>query len=173
MSFCSHCGGKLTFEGAKFCGHCGQPQTSTPGPVAVGAPARVPEKPLEETLFNDPQVTVTTTRFIVPGQTYPVAGITSISNSKESSMAPIILILVGVGIAVIGLSLGDTPGGGSVAVMGGLMFVIGILCAALMKTKHHVVLTTAGGEVKAFTSTDGELVDDVVLALNQAIIRRG
>lgn len=172
MAFCSHCGGNLAFDGAKFCAHCGKPQSSTPGPVAV-APSRGPDPPKEHTLLDEEMVTVTTTRFIVPGQTYPIAGITSIANTVDSSMAPAGLVIVGIGIAAIGGSLGSTPGAGAVIVVGAVLLLAGVVGMTVSKSKHHVVLTTSAGEVRAFTSTDKDLINNVVVALNQAIVRRG
>jgi hypothetical protein len=171
MSFCSHCGGNLAFVGAKFCAHCGKPQSSTSGPIAVAAaPARAIEPSKEVTFYDDRSVTVTNTRFVVPGQTFPVAGITSIANTKDAPSAwPILGVLIGVVLCIGGMIASNWGTGGC----GLVLIALSIWIAIASKPIHHVLLHTAGGEVRALSSQDPEFITDVVIALNQSIIRRG
>ncbi|MGE5526990.1 MAG: DUF6232 family protein [Rhodospirillaceae bacterium] len=118
----------------------------------------------ESTFLNEGGVTVTKSRFIVPSQTYAMSGITSVKNSQENPnrLYPIVVGVIG----VAALSGGATTFG-AIALILAVVWLIG------QKTQYHVVLTTAGGETKALTSTNGEFTKKVIAALNDCIIARG
>ena len=117
----------------------------------------------EKNILSENGVTVTNTRFIVPAQTYAMAGITSVKNFEEppKRMYPI-------GCGIVGLLfLAGVP------VLGVGLIVLAVFWWIYQKTKYHVLLTTAGGEVKALSSQNGPFISKVIQALNDAIVARG
>lgn len=123
------------------------------------------EKKMEEkTFLSLDHVKVTSTRFIVPSQTFAMAGITSVKNSVERPKRayPIWCGIFGV-IALIT----DAYAVGVVLLVLAAVWWIG------QKTQYHVVLATAGGEMTALTSRDRSYISNVVTALNDSIVARG
>jgi len=126
--------------------------------------------PLEQTFLNEAGVTVTQARFMVSGQTYAMNGVTSVASLKEnpSRKGPIICLAVGL-ITFFGVLSGDTQ-----ILPGSLFFlIVGGLWWYLKKPQFAVVLHSASGESRAFTSPDENLVARIVGALNEAIVARG
>ncbi|HEY3254678.1 MAG TPA: DUF6232 family protein [Polyangiaceae bacterium] len=114
-------------------------------------------------------VTVTSTRAIVGGTTYAVANITSVRQVEEPGHIGFVLFVC---VALIGALLADTftvPG--LVLALGGL--VVAVIALMLRKTRHWVLIGTAGAETRAVFSHDKFWTTNVVEALNQAIINRG
>ena len=120
----------------------------------------------EQTFFNENGVTVTNSRFITPGQTYAMSGVTSIRKLKitPSYKAPIITAIIG----FISLGFGDS----GIAI--GILLIIGAIAWFILnKPTFVVVLSSASGEQKALSSKDEEFISRVVNALNEAIVARG
>ena len=118
----------------------------------------------EQTFLNEQNIRVTSARFMLPQQTYAISGITSVKNSKESPnyLLPFIFIVV----AIICLT--------NEAGIAALIFAaLAIALFIGLKPKFHVALFTSGGEIKAYTSTDGAHIARVVEAINNAIVARG
>jgi ABC-type Fe3+ transport system permease subunit len=122
------------------------------------------EEPMEEkNILNENGITVTNTRFIVPSQTYAMAGITSVKNFKESPKRS-----YPIGCGIVGLLfLGGAP------IVGIVLIVLAVVWWIGQKSTYHVVLTTAGGEVKALSNQSEEFISKVIHALNEAIVARG
>lgn len=117
----------------------------------------------EKSIFNEGGVTVTSARFIVPSQTYAVAGITSVKNYEERPKRS-----YPIGCGIVGLLfLAWVP------VLGIALIVLAAIWWNGQKTKYEVLLTTAGGEVKALSSQNGQFISKVIQALNEAIVARG
>lgn len=117
----------------------------------------------EKNILSENGVTVTNTRFIVPSQTYAMAGITSVKNFEER---PKRLYPIGCGIMGL-LFLTGAP------VFGVVLIVLAVAWWIGQKTKYHVFLTTAGGEVKALSNHNGQFISRVIQSLNEAIVARG
>lgn len=120
----------------------------------------------EQTFFQNGGVTVTTSRFIVPGQMYTMNGVTSIRSIviPPSRRGPIILAVIGFFCLLAGKS----------AILVGLLMIGGaIFWWTRQKSDFTVVLNSASGEARALTSTDGTFIDRVVDALHQAVAARG
>ena len=159
--FCVHCGVQLHEDGA-FCHACGKSKVgSVTGSSGVAAQAVMAPKP-EKTFLQDGGVTVTNSRFIVPEQTYAMAGVTSVRSATIEPKRgwPIIICLFGA------LTLA-----GSIA-FGLFLLVIGIMWLVCQKTKYAVALNSASGEVRAITSENSEYISGIVNALNDAIVYR-
>ena len=118
----------------------------------------------EKSYFKNEEVSVSTTRFQVPGTTYPVNSITSVTNFV---IAPKRGLSIGLGILGIILFLAGE-------ILYGVIFLgVAILIWIIQKTKFAVRISTAGGQVDAIISTDQAEIGKIVTALNEAIIERG
>ncbi|QLQ02289.1 MAG: hypothetical protein HZY77_04940 [Thiobacillus sp.] len=118
----------------------------------------------EQTFLSLDDVKVTSARFIVPSQTFAMAGITSVKNSEQR---PTRVYPIWCGIFGVVALIADAYAVG-----------IGLLVLAAVwwigqKTQYHVVLATAGGEMTALTSKDRAYISNVVKALNDSIVARG
>ena len=120
----------------------------------------------EQTFLNENGVTVTNSRFLVPGQTYAMSGVTSVKSVRHnpSRKGPIICIVIGL------LCLA----GGKTTIAGAILFLaIGVTWWILVKPKFSVLLHSASGEAEALTSKDEAFITRTVAALNEAIVVRG
>ena len=120
----------------------------------------------EKTFLSEGGISVTNARFIAPGQTYAMSGVTAVESFRQdpSRKAPIILAIIGV------LAL---AGGGTVTVVGLLLIAGAVAMWFLQKPEFQVLLSTASGKGKAFGSSDEAFISKVVAALNDAIVHRG
>jgi hypothetical protein len=173
MAYCAQCGNQI-LEGSNFCNKCGTPVSggtsipaSSSGAAAQTAtlPAPVIAAPdVEHTFFKEGGVSVTNKRFIVPGQTYAMAAVTSVAFSEIPAKRGWPLFFAFIGLL---LALGD-----STRVVGILLLVAGIGVAVMMKSDYAVALRSAGGEIHATTSKDEQFITRVVEAINNAIVYR-
>jgi uncharacterized membrane protein len=138
----------------------------------------------EKIFFDEGNVLVTRTRFVVEGTIYPVSGIASVNRATTppdiSGEAK--AIVIGLLMMLIGF-LGAAPSrifGSGWMVFMVLLGVAGIcLCGfAVMqlknaKSSHSVVITTVAGEVKAVSSYDAADIARITRAVESAIIARG
>ncbi len=117
----------------------------------------------EQSFLSEGEITVTTTRFIVPSQTYAMSGITSVKSSYDPAnrLYPIVCGVIGL------LCMVPAPFAAFFFIVIAIIWWIG------QKTTYHVVLTTASGEAKALTSTNKQFIAKVIEALNNAIVARG
>lgn len=120
----------------------------------------------EQTFYENNGVTVTNARFIVPGQTYAMSGVTSVKSLRHdpSKKGPIILIILG----LLGFAAGKDA-----MFVAFLMLAAGIAWLVLNKPKFSVVLNSSSGEAEAMTSKDQGIIQQIVSALNESIIARG
>jgi hypothetical protein len=127
----------------------------------------------EKVFFEEGGVRVTNSRFVVPSQTFAMAGITSVQHKTVNGklLGPALAIAVGFITLLGGAGSGD--GGGAIAI--GIAILAGgaILFASRIKPVHHVKLRVASGETEAFTSKDGDYIERIVVALNNAMVYRG
>lgn len=163
MAYCVHCGEQISDEG-NFCARCGKsksgPATASGGATAVVA---VQKTETEKTFLSTQGATVTNTRVIVPGQTYAMAGITSVRSTVLPAKRgwAIVTVLVGL-VCLFGKAYG----------FGILLLVIGIAWAVSLKDSHAVPLSSASGEVHAVVSKDAGYISKIVQAVNEAIVYR-
>jgi hypothetical protein len=99
----------------------------------------------------------------VPGQTYAMAGITSVNYMliPAKRKLPIFIAIVGLLFLV-----------GQIFTFGAILLIAGILWAVLLKTQYALALRSASGEVRAVVSTDCAYVSRIVQAVNEAIVYR-
>jgi hypothetical protein len=118
----------------------------------------------EQTYYECGSVKVTNARFIVPSQTYAIAGITSVKfyTKKPNILWPLIAFFIAIAALL---------NNGNIWIVG-IPLVVGVLLI-LRKAEHHVVLSSASGETRALQSKNKEFIENVINGLNQAIIARG
>lgn len=158
--FCTKCGTDLS-DDSQFCRKCGQPQGSTGGAVSV-ATAVAQER--EKVFYQGGDVTVTSSRFIVPGQTYAMSGVTSVRFERIDPKRGWPLFIV-----VVGLLLLVAPDTRGLAVF---LLLVGMVWLAVLKTEYAVALRSSSGEVRAIKNTNSEFISGIIGALNEAIVYR-
>ena len=150
----------------------------------------------ERVLFDKGGLKVTQHRFVVERTVYTMQNITSIQHEIDQPPTPPapkdehyqVFAIIGGVVCFISLVLFANSGA-----VGFLLLVPGIALLAYAfggmifpdflsflheqpqtpptpPAKHTVKLTSAAGEVSAFSTTDGEFVAEVLSALNQAIV---
>lgn len=118
----------------------------------------------ERVFFDNNGVTVTNTRFVVPSQTYAMAGITSVQFfTDKPSWVPVFVCF-----AITALTM---AGNNNIWVVG-MPFLTGV-ALLFRRPVHHVVLSVSSGETRALNSKDKQHIAAVIHALNEAIIARG
>lgn len=142
---------------------------------------------LEENIYSDNNVSVTTARIIISGTTYAlrnVASVKMITTPANKGCAMMMLIisagififpaLMGI-IAAIALRGKDEGGGGGLIM---LLLFIGFILGLYgwdqlkkAKPKYHVAISSASGETHALTSEDPDYIEKIVYAINEAIIK--
>lgn len=122
---------------------------------------------MEETIFlNKGNVSVSNSRFIVTGQTYAMSNVTSVkSGLKEPER--------GGAVALVLIGLLCLLGGGWVFVVGLVLIGSGVMAWQGAKAQYSVILNTSAGENQALVSEDKSYIEDVIAALNEAIVSRG
>jgi uncharacterized membrane protein len=132
--------------------------------VAAAAPA------LKKEFYRSSGVVVSNSRFIVGGQTYAIAGVTSVKNGRKDPNygGAVFLGLIGLLFLVLGFGAGAP----AVGFFGIVLVVITVVWWRSLKPDFSVMLTTSVGEVQALESKDGQYIGSVVAALNDAIVYR-
>lgn len=122
----------------------------------------------EKTFYSDRGILVTSTRVEIKGAVYVVRLITSVRAERESQFLFATLMVL-IGAALLWFARGN-PTGGSLA-CGSVPLLLG-LAVGYFGRKTTMLLTTAGGEVKALWSRDRRHIEDVATAVKAAIIYR-
>ena len=120
----------------------------------------------EQIFLSRGDVSVSNSRFIVSGKTYAMSNVTSVkSGVKEPERGgSVILVLVGL-LCLLG--------SGWVFVVGLVLIGLGIMAWYGAKAHYLVILNTSAGENQALVSEDKSYIEDVISALNEAIVSRG
>lgn len=143
----------------------------------------------EQTFFQQQNVVVTNARFIARGQTFAMAQVSAVKAESDPwlrlswalpSAAGGTMVLLGALLTLDALvgGLMDAYHDSSslmfgIAVLGPgiLLGLFGIAC--FFNRQHHVVVSTSGGNIHAFSSHDIDFVTQVVSAVRSALIARG
>lgn len=120
----------------------------------------------EKIFFNQGNVSVSNSRFIVDGQTYAMSNVTSVKSGVTPPDRGAAIV-----IAIIGLAC--LFGSGWVFVAGLVAVAVAVLAWMGSKAKYSVILNTASGENKALVSEDKPYIANVISSLNEAIVSRG
>ena len=117
----------------------------------------------ETTFFDRGDVKVTNARFISGAQTYAMNNVTSVKPFVETPKRFWLIVALIVGVIMVPAN----------TVIGLVIIAASAAFLYIQKTKYHLVLATAGGETKALRTYDRDYLNNVMEALNQAIIHRG
>ena len=121
----------------------------------------------EKVFFENGDVRVTSSRFIVGSQTHAMNGVTSVQALKQDPNPIGLLVGVAIGILIFfGLE-------GWARVFG---LLIAIFCGIALRgqqSTYVVLLRSSSGETKALSSQNQDYIDSVVNALNDSIVFRG
>jgi hypothetical protein len=120
----------------------------------------------EKIFFNEGNVTVSNSRFIVSGQTYAMSNVTSVKSGKIAPDNGAAGIFGFIGIACL-------FGSGWVFIVGMALIALAIFTFFNNKPTYSVILNTASGENQALTSPDREYIAQVINSLNESIVSRG
>ena len=123
---------------------------------------------MEHVYFQQAQVTVTNSRFIVGNQTYAMRNITSVKPVKynPSRGGPVTVIIIGLLAILIGFG-GSSAGS---TILGLMLLGLGIFWWVRQRPTFGVFLATSGGEVRALQHRDWPFIESIVTAINQSII---
>jgi hypothetical protein len=119
----------------------------------------------EKVFFQDSLVTVTQSRFMASGKTYAMRNISSVSNFqiKKSKAGAIAFIIFG----ALMLFSEDSRGFGI-----GLA-ILGAIWLYFIKDSFSVKINSNSGEANGFISKDRAYVQQIVDAVNEAMVYRG
>ncbi|PTA48375.1 QacE [Shewanella morhuae] len=120
----------------------------------------------EKVFFNQGNVSVSNSRFIVSGQTYAISNVTSVKSGIISASKGAAVFLIFIGLCCF-------LGGFIVKIIGVIFLALGVFSWKGAKDKYTVILNTSAGENKALMSEDKSYIESVITALNNAIISRG
>lgn len=125
----------------------------------------------EKTYLQQGDVMVTSARFIVGSQTFAMRNITSVTamEIEPDNPFPGYLMMLGSVIVMIGFGISSVSAG----ILGVVIAGAGGYWGWQQTSTFSVVLTTAGGEVRAYTSQNRKVIATIVEALNRSIVERG
>lgn len=120
----------------------------------------------EKIFFNQVNVSVSNSRFIVNGQTYAMSNVTSVKSGVTEPQRGGSILLIIIGLLCL-------FGSGWVFGLGCILIVLGIAAWLGEKTKYSVILNTSAGENQALVSEEKTYIESVIAALNDVIVSRG
>jgi len=164
--FCNNCGEESP-DGSKFCHICGSKLQETKTKIRNKViPEQAKTEGKEIVLYSDNKgVRITNTRAIFGNKTYVMTNISSISIGKKPPnwIPGIIVLLFGLICLLI------EP----IRIAGLIFLIVGGVILYFTKGEYSVRITSASGETDAFTHTDKIYIQNIVTAINEAIIKRG
>lgn len=117
----------------------------------------------EKVFFEHGSVKVTNARFVVDAQTFAMSNVTSVAPVTQTPKRFWLIFML-----IVGLLIAFNSVVGGIVVM-----AVAAVLLYLQKTQYHIMLKTAGGETKALTTNEKDYFQQVVGALNEAIVHRG
>jgi hypothetical protein len=138
----------------------------------MGTTGATPAKEEINFYSDNSGVRVTSSRLIIGSTTYAMLNITSVSCAAQppSRTGPLLFLILGALSFFRGFSGHGEQG---LVVFGTLLLVIGGLWWKGQKTQYHLKIASASGEANAVTTTDKQRVENIIQAVNEAIIGRG
>ena len=176
MNYCPGCGTKLE-ENMKFCPGCGQrlimeQRQSVQEKTENVRTGTVTIEQADPTYYSDEKgVRVTATRLIIGSTTYAMANITSI---RRKTVYP--TLALGIMLVVIGLIIWFIGGvfdlSESISTpVGVALLIIGVILAVMRN--YRLTITSAAGEESPLSSRNRKYINQVAVAVNEALIKRG
>ena len=165
---CKECNETVRAE-AVDCPYCGTPQQTV---VVLTA---VPVESTEEIFFSDNSVIVTNVRLVVGGATYALRNIISVKMqfTPPRLIKPVLFLIVGLMILFAAFMPinENAPAPIGVYILAGAMIGGAVLWMCCAKTKYHVGLSSASGEIHALTSKNKAYIQQIVVDINKAIAK--
>ena len=122
----------------------------------------------EQIFFEKNNVKVTSARAIFGSHTFTLAGITSVLGVKVRTPAAKLAYLMSLGLLVIMFSQGG------MAYLYMPFLIVGLwYLAEKFLSKYVIIFSSASGETKAYASRSKQLIEEIVKAINDAIVHRG
>lgn len=121
----------------------------------------------ETMFFERRELSVSNTRFVVEGHTYPLD---SVSSARLEVEEPSRTTAILVGVLGLCCYLLERP---TAIIIGFVTMAVAVTWATSVKKEFAVVLSTPSGESQAFKSTDREYIELIVGAINQSIVYQG
>lgn len=116
---------------------------------------------LEQILFQENGILISTTRFVVINQTFALAGVVSVQPKEVPPKRKLALVVLLLGLPLLFVYIG-------------IVFVLAALYVLFFqKSTYAVVLTTASGQCAAYNHPSKQVVERIVAILNQAIVAQG
>ena len=160
--FCVYCGAPVSDAG-DYCPACGKSRrAASDNPGSDAKPIILPPE-AEKTFFQDGTVTVTSTRFVVPGRVFPMSEVRGARVERTESVGslPSVLYVLALGAFLARLYR-----------FGFLLLIVGALARLFFKPKFTVVLDSLSGEVRAFSRADQGYILEILDALQKALLYR-
>jgi hypothetical protein len=115
---------------------------------------------------------------MIGSKTYAMSNITSVEMGRKdpSGCGPGVLILVGIVMAVgggVGISENSVGSGAVWLVFGALAIFGGVMASKRAKPTYTVKIGSASGESNIMESRDQPTIQQIVNAINEAIVKRG
>lgn len=122
-------------------------------------------KTSEKIFYQDESVKVTQSRFTVGNETYAMRNISSVTNYeiKKSRIKPILFTIGGIIYVFVEVS----------SIYSWVLLISSIIWLVLTKNEFAVKISTNAGEPNTLKSENREYIQEVVDAINEAIIYRG
>ena len=124
------------------------------------------ESTQEKQFYSDKNVLVTQARFVVEGKTFAMRNISSVTKYRIAASNGLALFLGFTGLLLL---LGNS----TIVVIGILMTISAIAMIILNKDLYSVRINSNSGEANAVVSKDEKYIQEIVDAVNEAIIQRG
>jgi hypothetical protein len=121
----------------------------------------------EQVFFEQGNVKVTNARFIVNSQTYAMHGVTSVKSQVVPPSRGGAIAAICVGLLIL------FAADGGAKIIGIAIAAAGAWYLSQQKPVHSVYLSSASGEVQALSDSDSSFINNVIHALNEALIHRG
>jgi hypothetical protein len=138
----------------------------------------------EITIYEHENIKVTNLRAVFGETTYAISNITAVKKNEVPAPIGCATLAVAGGALVLLYQVGQffqnskysaTAGGfsGTWFLLALILLGLGIYTIRTEKPSYNVHISTASGEIKAFTSKDKGQIETIVNALNDAIIKKG
>lgn len=129
----------------------------------------------EVPIYEKADVKITNLRAVFGAKTYAIANITSVEGQTIESNGCLLasVILMGIFFTLVGIPFILDKQSFGMFIFGVFMFALAYLIKKSQRPSYAVNLTTASGEIKAYTSFNQQSIQEIVNALNDAIIQKG